>query len=209
LTVVKVAVIDYGMGNVGSIRRALVACGAEPVLAASPHDATGSTHLVLPGVGAFPDGMRRLHATGWAEFLRGMPTRGGPLVLGICLGMQILFEHGDEVEPTEGLGLLAGSIRRLVPGPDERLPHVGWNGVDPRGAGHVLLANIPAGTDFYFVHSYQAAPDGPHAIATCDYAGGLAAAVAHGNLLGVQFHPEKSQRPGLQLLRNFLGMQPC
>jgi glutamine amidotransferase len=204
----RVAVIDYGMGNLGSIRRACEECGATVRIVRDPADAGWASHLILPGVGAFPDGAANLRATGWDARLAAARDAGTPL-LGICLGMQLLFERGSEVRDCAGLGLLPGDVPRLSPVGDERLPHVGWNGVRAL-KDHPLFAGIPASADFYFVHSYRVRPSEPgDVIAMGDYAGGFPAVVGRGALVGVQFHPEKSQRHGLHLLGNFLAARPC
>jgi glutamine amidotransferase len=193
------------MGNLASVRRALEECGAEVVVSADPAALTDAERIVLPGVGAFPDGMAKLEAAGWPAALNRALANPAVKLLGICLGMQLLADRGFEGRETRGLGLIRGEIRRFVPMAGERIPHVGWNEVHPTRA-HGLFERIPLGTDFYFVHSYcfQAATPA-EVLATTPYCGPFASAVGAGNVVGTQFHPEKSSRPGFQLIRNFLA----
>jgi glutamine amidotransferase len=202
----KVLVVDYGMGNLGSVRRALEECGAGVTVSGDPRDALAAERIVLPGVGAFRDGMAHLDAAGWPSALRKALANPQVRLLGICLGMQLLADSGDEGGAAAGLGLIAGTVRRLdPPDPVTRVPHVGWNEIvsarpDP------LLRLIPDGTDFYFVHSYVIHPaDAASVIATTPYCGTFASVVGSANVYGVQFHPEKSSRPGFQVIRNFLA----
>lgn len=202
----QVLVIDYGMGNLASVRRAFEECGATVLVSQDPADLASAERIVLPGVGAFPDGMGHLEAAGWPARLRTVLANPGVQLLGICLGMQLLADLGHEGRTTRGLGLIPGEVPRLeASGGDSRIPHVGWNEVHPARP-DPLLAGIPAGTDFYFVHSYHFRPaTAADVIATTPYCGGFAAVVGRGNVRGVQFHPEKSSRPGFQLIRNFLA----
>jgi glutamine amidotransferase len=201
-----VLVINYGMGNLGSVRRAFEECGAHVLVSADPADLAKADRIVLPGVGAFADGMAHLHAAAWPEKIRTALENRAVVLLGICLGMQLLAERGCEGGDTAGLGLIRGEVKRLVPGAGERVPHVGWNEVRRRVA-TPLLAGIPDGTDFYFVHSYHFAPTDPAcALATTPYCGSFAAVVGSKNVFGTQFHPEKSSHPGRRLLQNFLNL---
>jgi glutamine amidotransferase len=202
----KVALIDYGMGNLGSVRRAIGELGAEPLLADAPAKLGGAERIILPGVGAFGDGMGLLQAGGWVNAIREEAAKGKP-VLGICLGMQLLATRGVEGGETEGLGLVPGDVVPLASlGCELRIPHVGWNSVALRGAGAGLMRGIPEGTDFYFVHSYAFRPRDPaDVVATTAYGVPIPAVVARGNVMGTQFHPEKSSRAGFRLLRNFLA----
>ena len=201
----RVAVIDYGMGNLGSVRRAFEECGADVCVCRDPAEMDGAQRIVLPGVGAFPDGMKNLTASGWVEKLRESIRDPEVALIGICLGMQLLAQSGSEGGETPGLGFIAGHVRRLQPiDPSERIPHVGWNEVHAVRP-TPLLRGIPDQTDFYFVHSYHFAESGHAVCATTPYAGGFASVVATGNVFGTQFHPEKSSRPGFALLRNFLS----
>ncbi len=207
----KVAIVDYGMGNLDSVARAVEECGGKAFITSQSQDLETATHIILPGVGAFPAGMRNIRARGLDRILSEQVLAKRIPCLGICLGMQLLATRGYEVEETEGLGWIPGEVRRLQPqGPDDRIPHVGWNAVTPQRPSP-LFREIPVGKDFYFVHSYRfACADPQDELATTPYCGGFTSAVARGNILGVQFHPEKSQRAGLQLLRNFLDPNaPC
>lgn len=202
-----VAVIDYGMSNIDSVVRALTECGGKPFVASKPSTLTQADSIVLPGVGAFADGMRELHKRGFDDAIRTEAIENRIPVLGVCLGMQMLASHGDEGGDTPGLGLIDGRVTRLSgPGGSERIPHVGWNGVIPQ-QDCPLMRGIQPGSDFYFVHSYhlQCAHDG-NAVARTDYCGGFTSVVRRDYIFGVQFHPEKSQKLGLMLLRNFLSV---
>ena len=201
-----IVLIDYGMGNLGSLSRALENCGASIIISEDPTLADSGDAFVLPGVGSFADGMAHLSRSGWAVAIRTIAARHRPL-LGICLGMQLLAEHGDEGGPTEGLGIIRGTVRYLTTtATNERIPHVGWNNVSwirPTSLSHGIANDV----DFYFVHSYHFVPsDADVTLATSDYCGGFAAAIQQHNTWGVQFHPEKSSAGGLQLLRNFVRM---
>jgi imidazole glycerol-phosphate synthase subunit HisH len=198
----KIAVVDYGMGNLRSVSKALehVAPGAEVQLTADPEKILAAERIVVPGQGAMPDCMRQLEASG-ARAAVVEATRAKPF-LGICIGLQMLFEHGEEGD-TPGLGVLAGEVPRFqVPG--LKVPHIGWNEVAPRQDSR-LFAGLSAGTRFYFVHSYAPEAGGAAVAAVCDYGGPFAAAVERGNLFGTQFHPEKSGAAGLALLANFVA----
>ena len=198
------AVIDYGMGNLYSLERALDRLGAAHRRATTPGEAAEAERLILPGVGSAAPAMARLRAGGWPEFLTDWTTVGKPL-LGICLGFQLLFESSEENGGTAGLGLLPGRVIRFRGA--VKVPHMGWNDCHPAPAARLFAGLDPA--DFYFVHSYHA--DGvpaDHQEATCDYGGEfIAAASAPGRpLFGVQFHPEKSGPAGATLLSNFIRM---
>lgn len=204
-----VVVVDYGMGNLDSVRRALEECGARVRISDDPGDLAAADRIVLPGVGAFPDAMRNLAARGLDEALTKQVVDEGVPILGICLGMQLAARLGHEVEPTQGLGWIAAEVVRMRPPAEgaqrERVPHIGWNEVVPV-RDDPLFAGVPSGADFYFVHSYRVACLDPgDVLATTPYCGGFVSAFARGNVVGVQFHPEKSQHHGLALLRNFLS----
>lgn len=203
-----VAILDGGTCNLRSIFRALEERGGNPFVAERAADLSRATHLLLPGVGTFAAGIDGLAARGLLDPIRRTVREEGVPILGICLGMQLLAASGDEGGAREGLGLLPGAVRRLAAaGPDERIPHAGWNSVDFADPACPLFAGIASGTDFYFVHSYHLAPDDPRDVkATTAYAGGFASCVGRGRVFGVQFHPEKSQRAGLALLGNFLAI---
>jgi imidazole glycerol-phosphate synthase subunit HisH len=203
--VTTIAVVDYGMGNRRSVEKALEHVGARALITRDPAALEQADALVVPGVGAFPQGMRNLIELGLDERIRAAAAAGTP-VLGICLGMQLLFERSQEHELTDGLGLLAGEVSRLHVG-GLRIPHIGWNDVRFERPSP-LTAGLPAdGCAFYHVHSLAARPEDPaDVIATTEYGERFATIVAHGNVLGVQFHPEKSSRDGLALLGNFVRL---
>jgi glutamine amidotransferase len=206
----KVGIINYGLGNLGSVRRAFADLGADVAIVNEPALLASVDRMVLPGVGAFAEGMARLRAGGWVEALQRRVREEGTPLLGICLGMQMLADGSDENGSTAGLGLVPGRVRRLDDlGCTLRIPHVGWNEVR-FSEGTPLFAAIPQGTDFYFVHSY-ALPAGDLAAtcATTSYGAPMAAAVQCGRVFGTQFHPEKSSRGGRQLLRNVLTLTAC
>ena len=197
-----IGVIDYGMGNLGSVVNALDYLGLEAEVVDNPNRLVAHDHLILPGVGSFCMAMRSLDMSGWSAALRQKVIEGVPL-LGICLGMQLFFEAGEEHGPTVGLGLIPGRVVPLNRGGCCRVPHVGWNGLT-HARRHPVFRGVPQHVDFYFVHSYQCLPDlEGTVIARCDYGGEFVAAVAKDNVVGVQFHPERSQDMGLKLLKNF------
>ena len=202
----KVIVIDYKMGNLGSVRRSLEECGANVLISQNPEDLKEASHIVLPGVGAFHTGMTNLEREGWIAPIKDAIKSGTPL-LGICLGMQLLAEKGNEGSACEGLGFLGGEVKRLQSkNSEEKIPHVGWNEVYPTKQNR-LFQGIPSGTDFYFVHSYCfKVSDEDREMAYTPYCGRFTSAVMEDNIFGVQFHPEKSSKPGLRLLKNFLTM---
>jgi imidazole glycerol-phosphate synthase subunit HisH len=201
-----IALIDYGAGNVRSVHKALVAVGAEVALTHDPAPVLAAEKVVLPGVGAFADCMESLMRMDLVAPIREVIAAGIPF-LGICVGMQVLFEHGEELGGHEGLGLLPGRVvafpRRSPPGA-LKVPHTGWNQVEAI-VDTPLLADVPQGAWAYFNHGFfcRALPE--DTLATTDYGGPYASVVGRGSLLGVQFHPEKSQAVGLQLMRNFVA----
>lgn len=193
----RIAVIDHGAGNLVSIARGLARCGADVTIATSPVGLREAAGVVLPGVGATGAAMDRLHTARLAESLQGWSR---PL-LGICVGLQLLFDRSEEHGGADCLGVVAGEVRRLRDAP--LLPHIGWN--DVRTGDHPLFAGIPSGTPFYFCHSFAPMPDDPGVVvATTQYGGVFASAVAAGVVVGVQFHPERSGDAGLRLLGNFV-----
>jgi glutamine amidotransferase len=196
-----VAVLDYGVGNLHSAAKALDRAGAEVRVVPTVDLAAGAAGLVVPGVGAYGACLSGLGSAGGAAAVAGWLDGGRPL-LGICVGMQLLFEASEEGPVGDGVGVLPGKVRRLT-GP-VKIPHIGWDEVVVR-PGSRLFAGLEDGTRFYFVHSYAPEPDGDAVAAVCDYGGRFAAAVEHGNLFGTQFHPEKSGRGGLALLANFVA----
>jgi imidazole glycerol-phosphate synthase subunit HisH len=195
-----VALLDYGVGNLHSAAKALDRAGAEVRVVPTVAEAAGAAGLVVPGVGAYGACLSGLGSAGGPAAVAGWLEGGRPL-LGICVGMQLLFEASEEGPVSDGVGVVPGKIRRLT-GP-VKIPHIGWDEVSVR-PGSRLLAGLGDGTRFYFVHSYAPEPDGDAVAAVCDYGGRFAAAVEHGNLFGTQFHPEKSGEAGLTLLANFV-----
>ena len=196
-----VAVLDYGVGNLHSAAKALDRAGAEVRVVPTVAAAAGAAGLVVPGVGAYGACLRGLASAGGAAAVAGWLAGGRPL-LGICVGMQLLFEASEEGPVGDGVGVVPGKIRHLTG--QVKIPHIGWDEVTVR-PGSRLFAGLGDGTRFYFVHSYAPEPDGEAVAAVCDYGGRFAAAVEHGNLFGTQFHPEKSGRAGLALLANFVA----
>ena len=198
-------IVDTGLCNLDSIARAVEQCqGRSPVVTSDPNDLDDAARIILPGVGAFPEAMSRLTSTGMADAMREQAIGRNVPFLGICLGMELLATLGHEVTPTPGLGWISGEVRPLRPEPGERLPHVGWNEVHRVGK-PALLRDLDDGRDFYFVHSYTFVPSDREVVAaTTPYGGGFVSAVERGNVFGVQFHPEKSQLAGFQVLSNFL-----
>jgi glutamine amidotransferase len=196
-----IAIVDYGMGNRRSVEKALAHVGARPLLTRD-HDAIRAADgVVLPGVGAFPRAMESLRVLGLDAVIADCAEAGVPL-LGICLGMQLLFERSVELEPAVGLGLLRGDVRPLAAG-GLRVPHIGWNVVRFERAAR-LNAGLPAETAFYHVHSLAPHPaDADDVLATAEYGERFVTAVARANVFGVQFHPEKSSSAGLRLLGSF------
>jgi imidazole glycerol-phosphate synthase subunit HisH len=201
----RIAVVDYGMGNRRSVQKALEHVGAGVTVTSSRDELERSDGLVVPGVGAFPLAISELHRLGLAGLLRFAASRGTPL-LGICLGMQVLFERSLEIEPTEGLGLIAGEVTPLRTS-GVRVPHIGWNEVafERRSP---LTAGMPTdGCPFYHVHSFAPRPsDVKDVVGTTEYGERFATIVAHESVFGVQFHPEKSSRHGLRMLSNFVSL---
>lgn len=197
-----IALIDYGINNLRSVEKACERVGADVTLAAHPEAIARADKLILPGVGAYRAGMLALESRGLIEPIREAARRGVPL-LGICLGMQLLFDESEEMELTRGLGVIPGRVVRIE-GEGLKVPHMGWNQLRLL-APSFLLRGVPDGAYAYFVHSYAAAPAQPEAVlATVDHGAPFPAVVASGNVFGIQFHPEKSQSVGLAILRNFL-----
>ncbi len=201
-----VAVVDYGVGNIGSISRALSVCGAKPLLTDREEDFKVVDACVLPGVGAFGDAIDLLRAKDLDKILEDQLMAYDIPILGICLGMQLLATTGLEFGEHKGLGWIPGTVRPLQKTQGERIPHVGWNNVEFETP-NPLLADITPGEDFYFVHSFHFVTDNPEdAVATTPYCGEFVSIVNHGNVYGTQFHPEKSQAIGLKLLKNFIRL---
>jgi imidazole glycerol-phosphate synthase subunit HisH len=204
VTTPTIAVVDSGSGNLRSVERALAHVGGAPRLTSDPDVVRRADLVVVPGQGAFADCMAEMTRRGLADAVREV-VRGGRPYLGICLGLQILFESSEEHGPVAGLGLLPGRVVRFDVGDGLKVPHIGWNQVLARRS-EPLLRGVPESAHFYFIHSYCAVPASPELVAlTCDYGGPFCAAVRRDNLFACQFHPEKSQAVGLRLLSNFVA----
>lgn len=208
-----IAIIDYGAGNLRSVTNTFRFLKADVQTVATPAEMARAEKIVLPGVGAFGAGMEQLRAGGFIEPLRQAAAEGTPLI-GICLGLQYLFETSDEMGLHEGLGLLPGRVTRFpfggngadTHGVTLKVPHMGWNALH-RKRDHPLLEGVPDGAYAYFVHSYYAAPDDPaDVIAATDYGIEFASVVGRGNVFGIQPHPEKSQSVGMRILKNFIEL---
>lgn len=202
----SIYIIDYGMGNLLSVQRAIEECGFDALISSDPKDAEIATHLILPGVGAFEDGMKNLAATGWIEGIQKYVATGKPL-LGICLGMQLMMSTGYEGGVFQGLNLIEGEVIKLIAGStNEKIPHVGWNEVRVLNESS-LFNRIENDSDFYFVHSYHVVPKIKEQIlAVTDYCGSFVSVINRNNVYGVQFHPEKSGKSGFKLLTNFFEL---
>ena len=198
----RVAVVDHGAGNLRSVVRALRHVGVDPVLCSTPEQVAGADRLVVPGQGAFADCMTRLRAAGLDAAILEHIAAGRPY-LGICLGLQVLFDSGLEHGSHAGLGVFRGEVRRLPNGPGVKIPHMGWNAVHGT-ADLPAFAGLPDRTWYYFVHSYHAVPAEALPVAMATHGIPFVAAVQRDNVLACQFHPEKSQRAGLALLEAFL-----
>jgi imidazole glycerol-phosphate synthase subunit HisH len=196
-----IALIDYGAGNLTSVRKGFAAVGAELYTPATPDDVERARGIVVPGVGNF--GATSALQGSWTEAIRTSVGRGVPL-LGICLGLQWLFEGSDEAPDVPGLGAIAGTCSRLPQTSGLKVPHVGWNSLHVPQASR-LLDGVAENAQVYFTHSY-AAPVTSETAATCEHGTVFAAAIESGNIFGVQFHPEKSSEPGLRILRNFVAV---
>lgn len=207
-----VGIIDYRMGNLRSVQKAIERVGGSATILTDAAQARGVDRLLLPGVGAFTDGMRYLRDGGWPDAIRDFLATGRPM-LGICLGMQLVFDRSEEDTPNQGLGLLPGQVVRFREdqGPDRprlKVPHMGWNHLDWT-ADDPLVAGLTPGraTSVYFVHGYFTRPDDASVtLATAEYGGPFTAIVRRDNLWATQFHPEKSQQVGLRMLANFVSL---
>ncbi|HJA93627.1 MAG TPA: imidazole glycerol phosphate synthase subunit HisH [Candidatus Eisenbergiella merdipullorum] len=200
-----VAIIDYDAGNIRSVEKAVCYLGKEAVVTSDRNTILSADRVILPGVGAFGDAMQRLHARGLVEVIRQVAERETPF-LGICLGLQLLFEKSEESVGVSGLGLLKGEIRRLPDIPGLKVPHIGWNSLKYPNPGR-LFSGIPEDSYVYFVHSYYLqARDEAIVTATTEYGTLVHASVERGNLFACQFHPEKSSETGLTILQNFLSI---
>jgi glutamine amidotransferase len=199
----RILILDYGVGNLRSVEKALEHVGARAAIGADPDEVRAADGLILPGVGAFPRAMERIRAAGLDELLAERAVAGTP-ILGICLGMQLLFERSEELGGADGLGLLSGSVTRLD-APGLKVPNIGWAPVRWERESR-LTDGIPSETPFYLVHSFVARPAAGDALGTAEYGERFACAAERDNVFGVQFHPEKSSAAGLALLANFAGI---
>ena len=211
----RAALIDYGSGNIASAAKALSraaaeASGHEIVVTADPDMVRQSERIILPGVGAFADCMRGLRAVpGMVEALNESVIRGGKPILGICVGMQLMATAGREFGIHEGLNWIGGEVLPMLPSdPLLKIPHMGWNEIETVQS-HPLFAGLDANANAYFVHSFEMKPaNAAHLLATTSYGGAVTAAIGRDNIVGTQFHPEKSQAVGLKILGNFLNWKP-
>jgi len=201
-----IGIIDYGMGNLGSVSNACRFLGLPAQVLTTPDALTSCEAVILPGVGAFGDCMRHLNEHGFVEPIRAWVAADRPF-LGICVGLQVLFESSEESPGVPGIGLFPGVVRRFQLPASFKVPQIGWNRVRQRPAGRSLFDGIADGTHFYFVHSYYVdCRDAALVAGETDYGLAYTSAIARGNLAAVQFHPEKSQQAGLALLRHFAAM---
>lgn len=199
-----IAIIDYGVGNLFSLTSSFAAIGAEAIATNDPDVIRAADRLILPGVGAFEDAAKKLFASGMAALVTEEAKRGKP-IMGICLGMQLLFEKSYEYGEHEGLGLLSGAVRPIadVIPTDYKIPHIGWNALTLTRPNSPIFRYLKNGDHVYFVHSYYATDCADSVIATAEYGAPLTAAVQKDNIFGCQFHPEKSGKVGLDILRAF------
>lgn len=206
----KLAIINYGMGNLNSVRRSFEEIGADVLIAHHPSALYEVDRVVLPGVGAFSEGMEHLNKGGWLPTLYDVVKVKRKPMLGICLGMQMLATKGYEGIETAGLDFISGEVRRIdMLGCDQRIPHMGWNEVHHKST-NAIFNGIPSASDFYFVHSYAFVPaKSDNLIATVNYGCNLTAVINDDNVFGCQFHPEKSSKAGRQMLRNFMSYPLC
>lgn len=202
----KVGIVDCAISNLTSVLNAFQHIGVDAEVIRDPDGFEHCTHMVLPGVGSFATGMKNLEKSGFVTYIREWAWAGKPLI-GMCLGMQLLAEEGEEFGPSKGLGLIPGRVTKIkTNGTALRLPHVGWNDVEIHGSSR-LLSGIDGPAVFYFVHSYgYDDPDVGYVTGVCQYGGAQVAIIEHGDVFGTQFHPEKSQKHGLALLRNFIAL---
>jgi len=206
----RVGIVDYQMGNLRSVQKAIERIGGNATISSDRNELANFSHVILPGVGAFGDAMEELRKRDLIEFLRDWALTEKPF-FGICLGMQLLFESSDEGGSHAGLGILPGKVVRFerdLQDPTFKIPHMGWNQVESTQPNDPMLSGVTGKPYVYFVHSYYVQPASKDVIwLTADYGSPFCAAVRRRNLLATQFHPEKSQRDGLQLLANFLKLE--
>ncbi len=202
-----IAIVDYGMGNIHSVKKALESMGAQTIVTDNPKDLSRAEKIVFPGVGSFGDAVVELKKRSLDVEIR-KQVQSGKIFLGICLGMQVLFEKSMESQKVVGLGLLKGSVDKFEASQKLKVPHMGWNQITKTSNNCQLLKDMPDNSYVYFCHSYYANPADKKVIAaSCDYGDNFAAVVCKDNLYGLQFHPEKSQAAGLKIVKNFVEMQ--
>ena len=201
-----IAIIDYDAGNLKSVEKALLSLGEEVLVTRDRAELLRADKVILPGVGNFGDAMEKLKAYGLVSVIRELTEMGKPF-LGICLGLQLLFERSDEAPGVEGLGILKGEIVRIPDGEGLKVPHIGWNSLHLQHRGR-LFRDLPEGSYVYFVHSYYLKAEDPEIVkATTEYGVTIDASVEQGNVFACQFHPEKSSRVGLKILENFAKLE--
>lgn len=198
-----ITIIDYGAGNLFSVQNALNFLGVENNISSKVEDIISADKLILPGVGAFPDAMKMLDEAGLTEVIKEQAKKKA--LMGICLGMQMLFDKSYEFGETEGLGLIPGTVEHMHPANDLVIPHIGWNSLE-KNEPCKLLESVNDGDYVYFVHSYAAVTDSKNVAAYCDYGMKVPALVMSGNVYGCQFHPEKSGKTGLGILKTFASL---
>lgn len=208
---IVLAIVDYGMANLRSVQKAFERLGHAAAIITTPQQVSDADHLVVPGVGAFCDAIAVLEKTGLAQAIKDHAASGKPM-LGICLGLQLLMDVGYEDGEHRGLGIIPGQcVRFTVDAPPHNLkvPHMGWNSLTWNGDTPILFKGLPTNPYVYFVHSYHVVPTDPRVIAaTADYGTPFVAAIARGNIMATQFHPEKSQEVGATILKNFADFRP-
>lgn len=199
-----ITIIDYGMGNLRSVQKAVEYLGFRANISSDKNEIKNSTGVILPGVGAFPDAMREIRKKGFDVLLKEMVYEKNIPLLGICLGMQLLFDESDEIERTEGLGFIKGKVKKLEV--DLKIPHMGWNNISFNGKSPIL-EGVKEESYVYYVHSFYANMENMDDLkASAMYGVMVPAVVAHGNVYGTQFHPEKSGEAGMRILKNFIEM---
>ncbi len=201
-----ITIIDYGMGNLRSVQKAIERVGSSATITSDPKEISAASKVILPGVGAFRDAIKALREHELIDVIRESTASGKPF-LGICLGLQLLMELSYEYGEYDGLGIVPGHVRRFDIDPSLKIPHMGWNQLTVTDSDNPLFADIASDAWFYFVHSYYVDPsDQSWVAATTDYGGPFVSAVRRDNVFATQFHPEKSQTAGLQLLKNFVNL---